>query len=128
MTKQAVVSHKLAPPAGPFSAAVRRNGFIYVSGQIGQDPATGKLVAGGVPQQTERIFDNLALVLEAAGKSFADVVRSGVYLTDIASFASMNAVYAKHFDQPYPARTTIGVAALPLGALVEIDLVVQDNP
>jgi 2-iminobutanoate/2-iminopropanoate deaminase len=128
MMKQAVVSDKLAPPAGPFSAATRSNGFIYVSGQIGQDPATGKLVAGGVQEQTERIFANLALVLEAAGKSFADVVRSGVYLTDIASFASMNAVYAKHFDQPYPARTTIGVAALPLGALVEIDLVVQDNP
>jgi 2-iminobutanoate/2-iminopropanoate deaminase len=126
MTKQAVVSNKLAPPAGPFSAAVRSNGFIYLSGQIGQDPTTGKLVAGGVPEQTERIFANLALVLEAAGKSFADVVRAGVYLTDIASFSSMNAVYAKHFGQPYPARTTIGVAALPLGALVEIDLVVQD--
>jgi 2-iminobutanoate/2-iminopropanoate deaminase len=128
MMKQAVVSDKLAPAAGPFSAATRSNGFIYVSGQIGQDPATGKLVAGGVQEQTERIFANLALVLEAAGKSFADVVRSGVYLTDIGSFAAMNAVYAKHFDQPYPARTTIGVAALPLGALVEIDLVVQDNP
>src|ERR1700757_3446089 len=126
MTKQAVVSQKLAPPAGPFSAAVRSNGFIYVSGQIGQDPATGKLVDGGVPEQTERIFANLALILEAAGKSFADVVRAGVYLTDITSFALMNAVYAKHFSQPYPARTTIGVAALPLGAVVEIDLVVQD--
>lgn len=127
MTKQAVVSDKLAPPAGPFSAAVRSNGFIYFSGQVGQDPATGKLVDGGVPEQTERIFANLALVLEAAGKSFADVVRAGVYLTDIASFAAMNAVYAKHFDAPYPARTTIGVAALPLGALVEIDLVVQEG-
>lgn len=128
MTKQAVVSDKLAPAAGPFSAAVRSNGFIHFSGQVGQDPATGKLVTGGVPEQTERIFANLALVLEAAGKSFADVVRSGVYLTDIASFAAMNAVYARHFEQPYPARTTIGVAALPLGALVEIDLVVQDTP
>ena len=126
MTKQAIASNKLAPPAGPFSAAVRCNGFIYISGQIGQDPATGKLVAGGVQDQTERIFANLALVLEAAGKSFADVVRSVVYLTDMASFSSMNGVYAKHFAQPYPARTTIGVAALPLGALVEIDLVVQD--
>ena len=128
MTKQAVVSDKLAPPAGPFSAAVRSNGSIHVSGQIGQDPATGKLVEGGVTEQTERIFANLVLVLGAAGKSFADVVRAGVYLTDITSFAAMNAVYAKHFDQPYPARTTIGVAALPLGALVEIDLVVQDSP
>jgi len=128
MSKQAVVSQKLAPPAGPFSAAVRSNGIIYVSGQIGQDPATGKLVEGGVTEQTERIFANLALVLEAAGKSFADVVRAGVYLTDITSFSSMNTVYAKHFDQPYPARTTIGVAALPLGAIVEIDLVVQDTP
>lgn len=128
MSKQAVLSQKLAPPAGPFSAAVRSNGFVHVSGQIGQDPATGKLVEGGVAEQTERIFANLAVVLEAAGKSFADVVRAGVYLTDITSFSSMNAVYAKHFDPPYPARTTIGVAALPLGAVVEIDLVVQDTP
>jgi len=126
MSKKAVFSSKLAPTAGPFSAAVRSNGFIYLSGQIGQDPATGKLVVGGVPEQTERILANLALVLEAAGKSFSDVVRAGVYLTDMASFAAMNAVYATHFEPPFPARTTIGVAALPLGALVEIDLVVQD--
>lgn len=96
MTRQAVAADKLAPPARPFSTEVRSNRFIYVSGQIGQDPATGKLVDGGVPERTERIFANLALVLEAAGKLFADVIRSGVYLTDIASFASMNAVYAKH--------------------------------
>ncbi|MES2937009.1 MAG: Rid family detoxifying hydrolase [Pseudomonadota bacterium] len=125
MTKKAVVSNKLAPPAGPFSAGVIAGDFIFVSGQIGQDPATGKLVEGGIERQTERIFLNLALVLEAAGKSFADVVRAGVYLTDMSQFAAMNAVYALHFDKPYPARTTIGVAALPLGAAVEIDLVVQ---
>jgi len=99
--------------------------YIYVSGQIGQEPATGKIVDGGVERQTEQVFANLSAVLEAAGKSFADVVRVGVYLTDMASFAVMNGIYARHFSEPYPARTTIGVAALPLGAVVEIDVVLN---
>jgi 2-iminobutanoate/2-iminopropanoate deaminase len=124
MEKTAILSKKLAPPAGPFSQAIRANGLIYLSGQIGQDPATGRIVEGGIQSETEQVFRNLAAVLEAAGKTFVDVVRVGVYLTDMANFATMNAVYAKHFEAPYPARTTIGVAALPLGAVVEIDLVV----
>jgi 2-iminobutanoate/2-iminopropanoate deaminase len=126
MSRQAVVSSKLAPPAGPFSAAIRSGGFIYISGQIGQDAATGKLVEGGIERQTEQIFRNLGAVLEAAGKSFDHVIRAGVYLTNMADFSAMNAIYAKHFDQPYPARTTIGVAALPLGAAIEIELVMKD--
>jgi 2-iminobutanoate/2-iminopropanoate deaminase len=126
MSKQAIVSPKLAPPAGPFSAAVRSEGLIHTSGQIGQDPTTGRLVEGGIEHQTQQAFSNLAAVLEAAGKSFNDVLRAGVYLTDMANFGAMNAIYARYFAEPYPARTTIAVAALPLGAAVEIDLVVKD--
>lgn len=126
MIKEAIVSPKLAPPVGPFSPAIRSGGFIYLSGQVGLDPATGKLVEGGVERQTEQVFRNLAAVLEAAGKSFGHVVRAAVYLTDMRDFAAMNAIYATQFEQPFPARTTIGVAALPLGAVVEIDLVVKE--
>jgi len=124
MTKIAIVSSKLAPPVGPFSQAIRAGGTIFFSGQAGQDPATGKLVEGGVAAEAERIFLNLAAVLEAAGKNFDDVVRVGVFLTDMSDFATVNGIYARHFSQPYPARTTIAAAALPLGAGVEIDLIV----
>ena len=125
MSKTAITSPELTPPVGPFSQAIKVGGFIYFSGQIGQDPTTGKLVAGGLAAEAERIFQNLSAVLEAAGRSFDDVVRAGVYLTNISDFVAMNGIYAKHFNQPFPARTTIGVAALPLGACVEIDLVVK---
>jgi 2-iminobutanoate/2-iminopropanoate deaminase len=126
MSKQAIKSDKLAPPVGPFSPAVRVGGFVYLSGQVGQDPVTGKVVEGGVEREAEQIFAGLAAVLDAAGLTFTDVVRVGVFLTDIASFAAVNAVYARFFQQPYPARTTVGVAALPLGAHVEIDLIAKD--
>ena len=125
MSKTAITSTELTPPVGPFSQAIEAGGFIYFSGQVGQDPATGKVVEGGVAAETERVFRNLAAVLKAAGRSFDDVVRAGVYLTNISDFAAMNGIYAKHFSQPFPARTTIAVAALPLGACVEIDLVVK---
>ena len=126
MSKTAITSPELAPPAGPFSQAVKIDGFLYFSGQVGQDPATGKVVEGGVVPETERIFQNLAAVLKIAGRNFDDVVRAGVFLTSIGDFSAMNEIYAKHFSQPFPARTTIGVAALPLGARVEIELVVKD--
>ncbi len=125
MTKTAITSPELAPPVGPFSQAIRIDDFVYLSGQVGQDPATGGLVAGGIVAETERVFKNLESVLKAAGRSFDDVVRAGVFLTDMGDFAAMNGVYSKHFSQPFPARTTIAVAALPLGASVEIDLVVK---
>ena len=124
MRKSAIVSSKLAPPVGPFSPGIRTDGFIYFSGQVGQDPATGKLVEGGVVAETERLFKNLSAILEAAGKTFDDVVRVGVFLTNMSDFAVVNTIYARHFSQPYPARTTIAAAALPLGASVEIDLIV----
>jgi len=120
---QAITSDRLAKPVGPFSPAVRDGNRVYTSGQVGQDPATGKLVDGGVVAQTEQIFRNLATILSAANKSLADVVKVNVYLTDIRDFAAMNEVYAKHFVAPYPARTTLGVAALPLGAVVEIEAI-----
>ena len=125
MDKIAISSPDLAPPAGPFSQAVKVGDFIFFSGQVGQDPKTGKVVAGGIEAEAERVFQNLSSLLKAAGKSFDDVVRAGVFLTSISDFAVLNGVYAKHFSQPFPARTTIGVAALPLGACVEIELVVK---
>jgi 2-iminobutanoate/2-iminopropanoate deaminase len=125
MNKTAITSPELAPPVGPFSQAIKVDGFIYFSGQVGQDPTTGKLVAGGIDAEAERVFQNLSAVLKAAGKSFDDVVRAGVYLTNMSYYVSFNGIYAKHFSQPFPARTVIGVAALPLGACVEIDLVVK---
>jgi 2-iminobutanoate/2-iminopropanoate deaminase len=118
-----VTSDRLAKPVGPFSPAVRDGDRVYTSGQVAQDPTTGKLVEGGVVAQTEQIFHNLAAILSAANKSFADVVKVNVYLTDIRDFAAMNEVYAKHFVAPYPARTTVGVAALPLSAAVEIEMI-----
>ena len=125
MSKTAITSPELAPPVGPFSQAIEVGGFLYFSGQVGQDPATGKVVEGGIVPETERVLQNLSAVLKAAGKSFDDVVRVGVFLTSISDFVALNGVYAKHFRPPFPARTTIGVAALPLGACVEMDLVVK---
>ena len=125
MSRTTITSPELAPPVGPFSQAIDAGGFIYVSGQVGQDPTTGQLVAGGIAAETQRIFENLSAILRAAGRSFDDVARAGVYLTSMSDFGALNSVYAKHFNQPFPARTTIAVAALPLGACVEIDLVVK---
>src|SRR5438105_4900601 len=125
MSKTAIVSPELAPPVGPFSQAIEVDGFLYFSGQVAQDPATGKVVEGGIVAETERVFRNLSAILKAAGKSSDDFVRVGVFLTSISDFVAMNGVYAKYFTQPFPARTTVAVAALPLGARVEIDLVVK---
>ena len=125
MSKTAISSPELAPPVGPFSQAVKIDGFLFFSGQVGQDPATGKVVEGGIVPETERIFQNLSAVLKAASQSFDDGVRAGVFLTNMSDYAAMNSIYAKHFSQPFPARTTIAAAALPLGACVEIELIVK---
>ena len=122
---EAISSDALPPPVGPFSPAVRSGGFIFFSGQVGADPATGQLVEGGVEAETRQIFRNLATLLDAAGKSFGDVVRAGVFLTDIGDFGAVNAVYADAFERRFPARTTVAVAALPLGARIEIELLVE---
>src|SRR5947209_6577185 len=125
MNKTAITSPELSPPVGPFTHAIEVGGFLYLSGQVGQNPATGNVVPGGVVAETERVFLNLSSVLKAAGKSFDDVARAGVYLTRMSDFVALNGIYAKYFSPPFPARTTIAVAALPLGACVEIDLVVK---
>lgn len=123
MAKEVIHTDKLPEPGLPFSPAVRVGELVYVSGQVGLDPATGKLVEGGVAEQTDQILKNLTVLLEAAGKSLADVFKVSVFLTDMRDFAAMNAVYAKHLPKPYPVRTTVAVVALPLGAAVEIDLI-----
>lgn len=115
-----------APPLkaiGPYSLGVASGDYVHYSGQIPLDPATGKLVTGDVTVQTEQVFANLRTVLAAAGLALADVVKSTVFLTDMNDFAAMNEVYAKHIAEPYPARSTIAVAALPLGARVEIEVI-----
>jgi 2-iminobutanoate/2-iminopropanoate deaminase len=124
MTRDAVVPDRSTPLAGPFSPAVRSHGLTFLSGLIAEDPATSAVVSGDIGRQTDRVLRNLSAVLETAGKTLDDVVRVGVYLTDMSTFGAMNAVYEQHFRAPYPARTTICVAALPLGAAVEMDAVV----
>jgi 2-iminobutanoate/2-iminopropanoate deaminase len=125
MARDTFTTDRIAVPVGPFSPAVRAGEFVYLSGQVAQDGTTGRLIAGDVAVQTEQIFKNLEAVLRAAGKTFADVVKVSVYLTDMADFAAMNIVYGRHFEAPYPARTTVAVASLPLGATVEIDIVAR---
>ena len=123
MTRNPVTSEKLATPVGPFSLAVRGGDALFISGQVAQDPGSGALIDGDVSRQAEQVLRNLAAVLEAAGKDLGDVVRVGVYLTDMADFSAVNEVYRRHFEAPYPARTAIAVAALPLGAVVEMDAI-----
>ena len=111
-------------PLGPYSQAVVHGDLVFASGQIPLDPATGTLVDGGIEAQTERVIENLAAVLDAAGASLAQVVKTTVYVTDLALFDRIDAVYARHFrGQVAPARATVQVAALPLGAQVEIDAI-----
>jgi 2-iminobutanoate/2-iminopropanoate deaminase len=121
---KAVVATSSAPQAiGPYSQAVRAGDWLFLSGQIGLDPVTGDLVAGGVIAETERVLANLRAVLEAAGASLRDVVRTTIYLADLGDFPRVNEIYAGCFEQPYPARATVGVAALPRAARVEIDAI-----
>lgn len=124
MRRLVITSEKLPHPVGPFSLAVRGGGLMFLSGQVAQHPSTGRLVDGDVARQTDQILRNLATALEAAGRGLGDVLRVGVYLINMSDFGVMNDVYGTYFAEPYPARTTVGVAALPLGAAVEIDAVV----
>ena len=115
-----------APAAiGPYSQAVRSGGFLFCSGQIPLEPATGKIVEGGIEAQTERVLRNLEAVLAAGGASLARVVKTTVYLADLADFPRMNEVYGRFFSNQPPARATVQVAKLPAGALVEIDAIAE---
>ena len=119
-----IVATEKAPKAvGPYVQGVQARGFLFTAGQIGLDPATGKLVGGGIEAETRRVLENLRAVTEAAGSSFTQVVKTTVYLTDLGHFQAMNQIYATYFAEHSPARSTVGVAQLPLGALVEIELV-----
>ncbi|MDN5782044.1 MAG: RidA family protein [Luteimonas sp.] len=123
MPRQPIHSDNAPAAIGPYSQAVRAGNTIYLSGQTPIDPATGALVDGDIRAQARRAFDNLKAVCEAAGGSFDDIVRVGLYLTDLGQFAEVNAVMAEYFEQPYPARSTIGVAALPKDSAFEVDAV-----
>ncbi len=124
MTRRAINDvPALGPVLGPYSRAVWAGNILYMAGQLGIDPATGKLAGGGVAAETEQLLKGLSAVLAAAGLSMGDVVKANVFLTDMSDFAAMNKVYETFFEAPYPARSTIGVAALPAGARVEIELV-----
>ena len=126
MTRQAITAEGAAV-VGPYSMGVRAGEFVYFSGQTPLDPATGKLLEGGVAAQTEQCFRNLFAVLKAAGLTPDQVVKVNVFLTDMADFPAMNEVYAKQFAKPFPARTTIGVASLPLGARIEIEMIARQS-
>ena len=118
------ISTPNAPGAiGPYSQAIRAGDFLFISGQIPLDPATGALTEGGIVEQTRRVLDNLGAILQAAGASFDRVVKTTVYLADMSQFAAMNEVYGEYFPQPAPARATIQAAALPRNVRVEIDLI-----
>lgn len=124
MTRKNITAESAAA-VGPYSHAIVSGDHVFLSGQTPIDASTGKLVEGTIGDQTKQCFRNLGAVLKAGGLSFDDVVKVKVFLTDMENFAAMNDVYAEHFSEPYPARTTIGVASLPLGADVEIELVAQ---
>ena len=123
MTRHAIHSDQAPAAIGPYSQATRAGDTVYFSGQIPLDPATGELVGGDIAAQARRAFDNLAAVCAAAGGTLDDVARVGLYLTDLGQFAQVNAVMAEYFQAPYPARSTIGVSALPRGAAFEVDAV-----
>jgi 2-iminobutanoate/2-iminopropanoate deaminase len=121
--KEAVTTD-LGPKAiGPYSQAVRANGFVFVSGQIALDPRTQELVSGEITAQTERVLENIQGILQAAGSSLDKVVRTTVFLADMSEFASMNQVYARYFKQDFPARSTVQAARLPRDVRVEIDVI-----
>jgi len=122
--KRSIYHSDRAPKTiGPYSQAVGAGGTVYLSGQVALDPATGQLVTGGFEAEARRAFENLKAVAEAAGSSLAAAARVTVYLTDLARFSIANQVMAEYFSEPYPARVTIGVAALPRGAAIEVDCI-----
>lgn len=122
-TRQSIHTDDAPAAIGPYSQAVRVGNTIYFSGQIALDPASGHVVEGGIEVQARRAFDNLAAVCVAAGGSLDDVVRVGLYLTDLGDFATVNAIMAEYFRKPYPARSTVEVSALPRGVAFEVDAV-----
>jgi 2-iminobutanoate/2-iminopropanoate deaminase len=127
MTRKSVSSLSAPKAIGPYAHAVWTRNLLYCSGQTPIDPSTGKLVAGEISEQTEQAFNNLQTVLADAGLTMDNVIKVNVYLTSMANFAGMNQIYQERFSAPYPARTTVAVAELPLNALVEIELIAENS-
>ena len=123
MTREIIHTDRAPKAIGPYSQAIRTNGFLYVSGQVALDPKTGEMKGTDVREQTERVFENIKGILEAAGSNLHHVVKTTVFLKDMNDFTAMNEVYAKYFTAAPPARTTVQVARLPKDALVEMDVV-----
>ena len=121
--KRIIFTEKAPAAVGPYSQAVEANGTLYISGQIPMDPATGELVEADIELQTEQVMKNIGAILEEAGYTFADVVKSTCLLSDMDNFAAMNAVYAKYYPENPPARAAYGVVKLPLGVMVEIETI-----
>jgi 2-iminobutanoate/2-iminopropanoate deaminase len=125
MERKAILTDKAPKPIGPYSQAVQYGNLVFTSGQIPIDPKTGDLVAGDIVKETEQVFTNLAAVLAAAGTSLERAVKTTVFLTDMGLFGRVNEVYARHFKEPFPARSTVQVAALPKGVSIEIEVVAE---
>lgn len=123
MEKKRIHTDKAPAAVGPYSQAIRVGDFIFAAGQTGLDPATGNIVGHDVAEQTEQVLRNLAAVLDAAGSGLGKVIKTTVFLQSMGDFAAMNAVYARHFPEPFPARSTVEVGALPKGGLVEIECI-----
>jgi len=123
MTRKVLASSQAPAAVGPYSQGIAAAGLVFTAGQIGLDPATGKFVPGGVVEQARRALDNARAVVEAGGATLADVVKVTVFLTDMRDFAAFNEVYREFFTADYPARSAVGVAALPVGALVEVEMI-----
>jgi 2-iminobutanoate/2-iminopropanoate deaminase len=123
MSKRVISSPKAPKAVGPYSQAVEANGMLFVSGQLPIDVNTGEFVSGGVKEQAHQVLKNIEYILSEAGYTFDNVIKSTVYLTDMANFLDMNDVYAQYLKEPYPARVAFAVVGLPKGALVEIDVV-----
>jgi 2-iminobutanoate/2-iminopropanoate deaminase len=121
--KDIVLTDRGPKPIGPYSQAIKSNGFVFISGQVALDPGTGEFVGGDVRRQTERVLENLKAILEASGVSLNHVVKTTVFLKDMNDFAAVNEVYARYFTAAPPARSTVQAARLPKDALVEIDLI-----
>ena len=121
--KQAISSSGAPKAIGPYSPAIRTGQLLFVSGQVPLDPATGQMIEGDITAQARRVLDNIGALLTSGGRSFADVVRTTIFLADMNDFAAVNDVYGQYFSEPYPARATVQVARLPKDARVEIDVI-----
>lgn len=125
MSKEQIATTAAPAALGPYSQAILAGGFLFASGQVPIDPATGELAGADVETQAKQVFNNLQQVLAAAGCGFADVVKTTVFLTDLANFAAVNEIYADYFVQPYPVRSCVQIAALPKGSLLEVELIAK---